>query len=205
MSRFPPSIENLITEFKKLPGIGEKTAERFAFHLLRRGRDACLRLADAIYAVDRSVRTCSECRNASEADPCRLCRDPGRRADELCVVADHQGLAALERSGAYRGRYYVLGGLLNPIDGVTPETLGIERLDARVGRDGLRELVLAMNPTIEGEATMAFLARRYAEQVPKITRLARGLPRGADLEFADDVTISDALTGRKEMQIKTPS
>ena len=147
MSRYPQSIENLIGEFKKLPGIGEKTAERFVFHLLRRGREECLRLADAIYAIDRSVRTCSECQNASESDPCRLCRDPGRRSDELCVVADHQGLAAIERSGAYRGRYYVLGGLLNPIDGVTPETLGVDRLDARVGQGGLRELVLAMNPS----------------------------------------------------------
>jgi recombination protein RecR len=203
MTRFPPSIDNLIQEFKQLPGIGEKTAERFVFHLLRRGREACLRLAEAVVQLDRNVRACGRCQSVSESDPCRVCRDPSRRKDELCVVADHQGLAAIERTGAFQGTYFVLGGLLSPIDGVTPETLGVERLDARV-REGLGELVLAVNPTIEGEATMAFLHRRYASAVPKISRLARGLPRGADLEFADEVTVSDALVGRRELNTPRP-
>lgn len=199
MPRYPQSVENLIREFKQLPGIGEKTAERFVFQLLRRGQESCRRLADAIYALERSIRTCSSCRSASETDPCVICRDPSRKADEVCVVADHQGLAAIERTGAYKGLYWVLGGLLSPIDGVTPETLGIVMLDERLRAAPPKELVLAINPTIEGEATINFLSRRYRQTVPRITRLARGLPRGADIEFADEVTISDALTGRKEI------
>ncbi len=200
MPRFPASIENLIQEFKKLPGIGEKTAERFVFHLLGRGHEAAVRLADALYALDRSIRACAECRSVSETDPCRICRDPSRRPDEVCLVADQQGLSAIERTGAYRGRYFVLGGLLSPIEGVTPETLGIEALDRRLSGGAVRELLVAVNPTIEGEATMNYLSRRYATAVPRITRLARGLPRGADLEYADEVTLSDALTGRREMK-----
>lgn len=200
MSRFPPSIENLIQEFKRLPGIGEKTAERFVFTLLGRGREAAVRLADALYALDRSIRACAECRSVSETDPCRICRDTARRSDEVCVVADQQGLSAIERTGSYRGKYFVLGGLLSPIEGVTPETLGIDALDARLRGGNVRELLLAVNPTIEGEATMSYLSRRYASLVPRITRLARGLPRGADLEYADDVTLSDALVGRRDMK-----
>lgn len=200
MSRFPPSIENLIQEFKKLPGIGEKTAERFVFHLLGRGREASIRLGDALFALDRSIRTCMSCRSVSETDPCRICRDPSRRDDELCIVADQQGLSAIERTGAYRGKYFVLGGLLAPIEGITPETLGIDKLDDRLRGGVVRELLLAVNPTIEGEATMSYLSRRYAPVISKITRLARGLPRGADLEYADDVTLSDALIGRRDMK-----
>jgi recombination protein RecR len=209
MPRFPPSIENLIAEFKKLPGIGEKTAERFVFHLLGRGHQAPVELADALYALDRSIRACSQCRSVSESDPCRICRDPSRRSDEVCVVADQQGLSAIERTGAYKGKYFVLGGLLSPIEGVTPETLGIEALDERLlrpapsgaGQGGsVRELLLAVNPTIEGEATMNYLSRRYGTSLPRVTRLARGLPRGADLEYADEVTLTDALTGRREMK-----
>lgn len=200
MSRFPASIENLIQEFKKLPGIGEKTAERFVFHLLGRGREAATRLGDAIFALERSILVCARCRSVSETDPCRICRDPSRRDDELCIVADQQGLSAIERTGSYKGKYFVLGGLLSPIEGVTPETLGIEALDQRLGGGSVRELLLAVNPTIEGEATMAYLSRRYASSLPRVTRLARGLPRGADLEYADEVTLSDALVGRREMK-----
>ncbi|WKZ29158.1 MAG: recombination mediator RecR [Patescibacteria group bacterium] len=200
MSRFPASIENLIQEFKKLPGIGEKTAERFVFHLLGRGREAAVRLGDAIFALERSIIICARCRSVSEADPCRICRDPSRRDDELCIVADQQGLSAIERTGSYKGKYFVLGGLLSPIEGVTPETLGIDALDQRLQGGSVRELLLAVNPTIEGEATMAYLSRRYAASLPRVTRLARGLPRGADLEYADEVTLSDALVGRREMK-----
>lgn len=200
MSRFPASIENLIQEFKKLPGIGEKTAERFVFHLLGRGREAPLRLADALFALDRSIIVCASCRSVSETDPCRICRDPSRRDDEVCVVADQQGLSAIERTGAYRGKYFVLGGLLSPIEGVTPETLGIDALDRRLQGGAVRELLMAVNPTIEGEATMAYLSRRYGTAISRVTRLARGLPRGADLEYADEVTLSDALVGRREMK-----
>jgi len=202
MSRFPASIENLIQEFKKLPGIGEKTAERFVFHLLGRGREAPVRLADALLALERTIISCASCRSISESDPCRICRDPSRHDDELCIVADQQGLSAIERTGAYRGKYFVLGGLLSPIEGVTPETLGIEKLDDRVRGGTVRELLMAVNPTIEGEATMSYLSRRYSPVIGRITRLARGLPRGADLEYADDVTLSDALTGRRDVLTK---
>ena len=202
MARLPASIEHLIQEFKRLPGIGEKTAERFVFHLLGRGKEAPTRLADALYALERTIISCAGCRSISETDPCRICRDPTRRDDELCVVADQQGLSAIERTGHYRGKYFVLGGLLSPIEGVTPETLGVERLDERVRGGVVRELLLAVNPTIEGEATMSYLSRRYAPVVPRITRLARGLPRGADLEYADDVTLADALTGRRDILTK---
>jgi len=199
MPRYPEPIERLVRELKQLPGVGEKTAERFAFHLMRRGPDACHRLAETLLAAIRGIRACSGCRCASESDPCAICRDPSRRSDELCVVADHQGLAAVERTGLYLGRYWVLGGLLSPIDGLTPETLGIGALDERLSGGGISEMVLAINPTIEGEATINYLSRRYGGAVPRITRLARGLPRGADLEFADEVTLSDALSGRKEV------
>lgn len=200
MTRFPASLEELIREFKQLPGIGEKTAERFVFHLLRRGPEARARLAEAVLRLDKTILACSSCQAVSETNPCRLCGDPRRDAGLLCIVADHQGMAALEKTGSYGGTYYLLGGLLSPIEGVTPETLGVERLDARVRNGAVRELVLAVNPTIEGEATMAWLSRRYAGVVPRITRLARGLPRGADLEYADEVTLSDALRGRMEMR-----
>jgi recombination protein RecR len=202
MPRYPESIERLIREFKQLPGIGEKTAERFVFHLLRRGRESCLRLAEAVYGLERSIKTCSLCRSAAEGDPCSVCRDPARDVSLLCVVADHQGLAAIERTGIYRGRYFVLGGLISPIDGVTPETLGIGDLDSRVRQEPIRELLVAVNPSIEGEATINYFSRRYGELVSTVSRLARGLPRGADLEFADEVTLSDALSGRKEIGVK---
>lgn len=200
MNRFPPSLERLIIEFKQLPGIGEKTAERFVFHLLRRGAQARERLADAVMQLERNVTTCASCRAVAEGDPCRICADPRRDAAQLCIVADHQGQVALEKTGAYAGTYFILGGLLSPIEGITPDTLGIADLDRRVRDRTPEEIVLAMNPTIEGEATMAYLTRRYADSVRRITRLARGLPRGADLEYADEVTLADALQGRSDMR-----
>jgi recombination protein RecR len=199
MPRYPAAIERLISEFKRLPGVGEKTAERYVFSILRRGKDACVSLAESLLALERGIRTCSSCRAASESDPCAICRNPQRQSGELCVVADHQGLAAMERTGEFRGRYFVLGGLLSPIDGITPETLGIEDLDTRIN-SGVTELILAINPTIEGEATISWISRRYATTVPKVTRLARGLARGSDIEFADEVTLSDAYRGRRETQ-----
>ncbi len=200
--RYPESVERLIREFKQLPGVGEKTAERFAFHLLRRGKDAVVRLAEAAFALERGIISCGQCRSVAEADPCRTCSDAGRDAGLLCIVADQQGMAALERTGGYKGRYFILGGLLSPIDGVTPETLGVGDLDRRIALSPVRELLVAVNPTIEGEATIGWLSRRYGALVSRVTRLARGLPRGADLEFADEVTLTDALQGRKEIVLK---
>lgn len=200
MPRYPASIERLISEFKRLPGVGEKTAERYVFSILRRGKDACVSMAESLLALERGIKSCSSCRVASETDPCAICRNPERQGGGLCIVADHQGLAAMERTGEFKGRYFVLGGLLSPIDGITPETLGIEELDARIEGAGVTELILAINPTIEGEATIGWLSRRYSSLVPKVTRLARGLSRGADIEFADEVTLSDAYRGRREAQ-----
>lgn len=200
MNRFPPSLEYLIREFKGLPGIGEKTAERFVFHLLRRGHETRSRLAEAILNLDKNIRSCAVCQSISEDNPCRICDDPRRRSEQLCIVADHQGQAAIEKTGNYAGKYYILGGLLSPIEGITPDTLGIRKLDERLRDRPVQEMILAMNPTIEGEATMVYLSKRYAEIVPNISRLARGLPRGADLEYADEVTLSDALQGRMEIQ-----
>ena len=200
MNRFPPSLERLIMEFKQLPGIGEKTAERFVFHLLRRGAQARERLAEAVMMLEKNVTTCASCRAVAEGDPCRICIDPRRNASQLCVVADHQSQIALEKTSAYAGTYFILGGVLSPIEGITPDTLGITSLDRRIRERPPEELVLAMNPTIEGEATMVYLTKRYASLVPRITRLARGLPRGADLEYADEVTLADALQGRSDMR-----
>lgn len=200
MNRFPPSLERLIMEFKQLPGIGEKTAERFVFHLLRRGAQARERLAEAVMMLEKNVTTCASCRAVAEGDPCRICIDPRRNASQLCIVADHQSQIALEKTSAYAGTYFILGGVLSPIEGITPDTLGITSLDGRIRERPPEELVLAMNPTIEGEATMVYLTKRYASLVPRITRLARGLPRGADLEYADEVTLADALQGRSDMR-----
>jgi len=202
MNRFPPSLEYLIREFKQLPGIGEKTAERFVFHLLRRGHETRSRLAEAILHLDKNIRTCAVCQSVSEDDPCRICADPRRNSTQLCIVADHQGQVAIEKTGSYAGKYYILGGLLSPIEGITPDTLGIRHLDERLRERPVDELILAVNPTIEGEATMVYLSKRYADAAPNISRLARGLPRGADLEYADEVTLSDALQGRMHMQKK---
>lgn len=199
MNRFPPPLERLIMEFKQLPGIGEKTAERFVFHLLRRGAQARERLAEAVMHLERNVTTCASCRAVAEGNPCRICADPRRSASQLCIIADHQSQIALEKTSAYAGTYFILGGLLSPIEGITPDSLGISELDACIDARTPKELILAMNPTIEGEATMMYLTKRYASRVPRITRLARGLPRGADLEYADEVTLADALQGRMQM------
>lgn len=204
MNRFPPSLEYLIREFKQLPGIGEKTAERFVFHLLRRGHETRSRLSEAILNLDKNIRTCAVCQSISEDDPCRICSDPRRNSAQLCIVADHQGQAAIEKTGSYAGKYYILGGLLSPIEGITPDTLGISRLDQRLQQWPVEEMILAMNPTIEGEATMVYLSKRYSAGISNISRLARGLPRGADLEYADDVTLSDALQGRMEIKKDRP-
>lgn len=200
MNRFPPSLERLIIEFKQLPGIGEKTAERFVFHLLRRGAQTRERLAEAIMHLERNVTTCALCRSVAEGNPCRICSDSKRNAHQLCIVADHQSQVALEKTSAYAGTYFILGGVLSPIEGLTPDSLGITDLDARIRERPPEEIVLAMNPTIEGEATMVYLTKRYSSLVPRITRLARGLPRGADLEYADEVTLADALQGRSRMR-----
>ncbi len=192
-------IEDLITELARLPGIGRKTAQRLTFHLLQQAPERLTRLAGSLAAVAERVRPCGECGNPSEADPCELCQDPRRDDGLLCVVEEPSALAVVERATEFRGRYHVLGGRLSPLDGVGPEALRVEPLLRRVAAGGIREVILATNPSMEGEATATYLQQRLAGRGVRVTRLARGLPVGGELEYADGVTIAHALSARQEV------
>jgi recombination protein RecR len=193
-----PAVDNLVAQLTKLPGVGQRTAQRLAFHLLSRPKDEALALAGAIEDVKERVRFCSECGNLTETDLCSICADARRDHTLICVVEQPADLISLERTHEYRGLYHVLGGSLSPLDGVEPEHLRIDELLRRVARNGVQEVVLATNPNMTGEATAAFLADRLRGQV-RVTRLASGLPVGGDLEYADEVTLGRALAGRREM------
>jgi recombination protein RecR len=199
MPKYPKPIERLIAELGTLPGVGPKTAERYAFSLLKRDANERQRLAEAILAPELAIRACSICRNYTENDPCSVCADPRRERDLICVVATEQDLLAIEHTGEYRGLYHILGGVLSPADGVNPEHLNIRELVARARADRPREIILALDPTIEGEATMLFLSKHLAASGIRLTRLARGLPIGSELGYADEVTLTDAIKGRREM------
>ncbi len=193
-----PAVDNLVAQLTRLPGVGTRTAHRLAFHLLRVPRDEAHALAEAIDEVKERVRFCSECGNLTEEDRCEICRDERRDRTLVCVVEQPADLVSLERTHEYRGLYHVLGGSLSPIDGVEPEHLRIDELMGRVDRNGIQEVVLATNPNMTGEATAAYLADRLRGRV-RVTRLASGLPVGGDLEYADEVTLGRALSGRREM------
>ena len=193
-----PAVENLVAQLTRLPGVGTRTAHRLAFHLLRVPRDEAQALAAAIDEVKERVRFCSECGNLTEEERCEICRDERRDRTLVCVVEQPADLVSLERTHEYRGLYHVLGGSLSPIDGVEPEHLRIDELIGRVDRNGIQEVVLATNPNMTGEATAAYLADRLRGRV-RVTRLASGLPVGGDLEYADEVTLGRALSGRREM------
>ena len=193
-----PSVDNLVAQLTRLPGIGSRTAQRLAFHLLQVSRTEANALADAIRDVKERVRFCNECGNLTEEEVCTICLDARRDRTMICVVEQPVDLLSLERTAEYRGLYHVLGGALSPIDGVDPEHLRIDELLRRVDRNGVQEVVLAMNPNMTGEATAAYLADRLRDRV-RVTRLASGLPVGGDLEYADEVTLGRALTGRREM------
>jgi len=193
-----PAVENLVAQLTRLPGVGTRTAHRLAFHLLRVPRDEAQALAAAIDEVKERVRFCSECGNLTEEERCAICRDERRDRTLVCVVEQPADLVSLERTHEYRGLYHVLGGSLSPIDGVEPEHLRIDELMGRVDRNGIQEVVLATNPNMTGEATAAYLADRLRGRV-RVTRLASGLPVGGDLEYADEVTLGRALSGRREM------
>ena len=195
---FSPAVENLVAQLTRLPGVGSRTAHRLAFHLLRVTKDEALALAASIEEVKERVRFCSECGNLTEEERCEICRDERRDRALVCVVEQPADLVSLERTHEYRGLYHVLGGALSPIDGVEPEHLRIDELMRRVERNGVQEVVLATNPNMTGEATAAYLADRLRGRV-RVTRLASGLPVGGDLEYADEVTLGRALTGRREM------
>ena len=195
---FSPAVENLVAQLTRLPGVGSRTAHRLAFHLLRVPADEALALASSIEEVKERVRFCTECGNLTEEERCEICRDERRDRALVCVVEQPADLVSLERTHEYRGLYHVLGGSLSPIDGVEPEHLRIDELMSRVERNGIQEVVLATNPNMTGEATAAYLADRLRGRV-RVTRLASGLPVGGDLEYADEVTLGRALSGRQEM------
>jgi len=193
-----PSIDNLVAQLTRLPGIGSRTAQRLAFHLLQVPKQEAQALAEAIQEVKERVRFCRECGNLTEEEMCAICRDARRDHTVICVVEQPVDLLSVERTAEYRGLYHVLGGALSPLDGVEPEHLRIDELFARVSRNGVTEVVLATNPNMTGEATAAYLADRLRGRV-RVTRLASGLPVGGDLEYADEVTLGRALAGRREM------
>ena len=193
---FSPSVENLVAQLTRLPGIGSRTAQRLAFHILQRPKDEALALAAALEEVKERVRFCRECGNLTEDELCAICVDARRDHALICVVEQPVDVVSLERTHEFRGLYHVLGGALSPLDGVEPSDLRIDELMRRVEANGVQEVVLATNPNMTGEATAAFLADRLRGRV-RVTRLASGLPVGGDLEYADEVTLARALEGRR--------
>ena len=193
-----PAVDNLVAQLTRLPGIGTRTAQRLAFHILRAPKDEAAALAAAIAEVKERVRFCRECGNLTEDEVCTICLDARRDHTVICVVEQPVDVVSLERTAEYRGLYHVLGGALSPLDGVDPGDLRIDELVRRVEANGVVEVVLATNPNMTGEATAAYLADRLRGRV-RVTRLASGLPVGADLEYADEVTLGRALSGRREM------
>lgn len=199
MPAYPRSLANLIAELEKLPGVGPKTAQRLALHLLHASGDDATALVNAVVEVKQKIRNCPLCFNYTDNDLCAVCADPNRDSGLLCVVGDARDLLAMERAGGYRGRYHVLGGLLSPMDGVGPDALRIAELVARVRQGEAREVILATNPTVEGDATAVYLAGLLRPLGVRVTRIALGLPVGGDLDYADDVTILRAVEGRTEL------
>jgi recombination protein RecR len=193
-----PSIERLVAELSRLPGIGPRSAQRLAFHMMKAPPERSLGLAEAIAQMAERLRPCSVCFSFAEAELCPICADPRRDPSLLCVVEEPSAILPIERTNEYRGRYHVLGGALSPIDGVDPEDLRIRELVDRIDADGVAELVIATNPTMSGEATALHLADLVRGRV-RVTRLASGLPVGADLEHADELTLGRALLGRREL------
>jgi recombination protein RecR len=196
---YAPPVQRLITELSKLPGVGGRTAQRLAFHLLRASEDDALALAEAIREVKERIGLCEVCFNLADGPTCRICADGRRELDLICVVEEPSDVISIERTHEFRGRYHVLGGALSPIDGVDPGDLRISELYTRVRDGGVREVVIATNPTTTGEATALHIAGGLREIAPDInvTRLASGLPVGADLEYADELTLGRALAGRR--------
>ena len=201
MSGNPPTLERLIEELAKLPGIGSRTAQRLAFHIMRSPDREALALAEAIRAVKEQMQSCQVCFNLADGPLCAICADGGRDKGVICVVEEPHDLAAIERSGQYRGLYHVLGGTLSPADGVGPEELHVEELFGRLKEGSVAEVIVATNPTATGEATALYLAERLKREFPAVavTRLASGLPVGADLEYADELTVGLALSGRRTL------
>lgn len=194
------AIEELATQLARLPGIGRKTALRLTYHLLKQPAEQSQRLATSLVTLAERVRPCARCYNLTEEALCAICRDGRRDAAILCAVEESSDIGAIERAGEFRGRYHVLGGRISPLDGVGPEDLTIPQLVDRVSQGDIREVIIATNPSLEGEATALYVQRQLAGMSLSVTRIARGLPVGGDLEYADGVTIAQALSARREMR-----
>lgn len=200
MARYAPSIGRLITELGKLPGIGSKTAQRLAFHLLAQPQEQAVALADAILEARKKIRLCSVCCNLTDQDPCEICANASRDRTTICVVENPRDVAAMERMHEYKGLYHVLHGAISPMQGIGPDQIRLRELLARLRQDeSVTELILATNPTVEGEATALYLARLLKPAGILTTRIAHGIPMGGDLEYADEVTLSKAMEGRREI------
>ncbi|HZA97205.1 MAG TPA: recombination mediator RecR [Gemmatimonadales bacterium] len=193
------AIEELITELARLPGIGRKTAQRLTFHLLQQPPEQVGRLASVLASVTERVRPCEACGNLTEDQPCSICQDPRRDPGVVCVVEEPSTVTVVDRSTDFRGRYHVLGGHLSPLDGIGPESLRLDSLVQRVRQGGVREVILATNPSMEGEVTATYIQQLLAGMGVRVTRLARGLPMGGDLEYIDGVTLAHALVARQDV------
>ena len=199
MSNIAPPVAALIEEFSKLPGVGVKTAQRLTFFVLRSPNDQARRLAEAIIRVKESIIYCSRCFNITETDPCPTCSNPGRDQEVICVVEEPLDVLALEKTGAYKGLYHVLHGAISPVEGIGPKDLRIDELIQRIRNSKVREIILATNPNFEGEYTANYIKNQLASTDARVTGLARGLPMGGDLEYADEGTLSRALEGRRDI------
>ena len=194
-----PSLARLIQELNRLPGIGPKSAQRLAYYLIRLPSEEALALADAISAVKSNILFCQQCQNLTDSSPCGVCTEPQRNQEQICVAEDPMDVLALERTRAFRGLYHVLHGVISPLNGVGPDQLKLKELFSRLTQEEVKELIIATNPTLEGEATAMYIRRHLAGQELKITHLARGLPVGGSLEYTDDLTLSRAFQGRQEL------
>ncbi|MHB0740160.1 recombination mediator RecR [Peptostreptococcus stomatis] len=199
MENYSEPIDRLINEFSKLPGIGRKTAQRLAFHVINMDIKDVTGLSKALVDVKNEIKYCSVCCNISDTEVCPICANSHRDPSTICVVEDPRDVAAMERTKDYSGRYHVLNGVISPMDGIEPDMLNIKELISRLGDGSVKEIIMATNPTIEGEATAMYISRLVKPMGIKVTRIAHGLPVGGDLEYADDVTISKALEGRREI------
>lgn len=199
MRQFPRPIQETVAVFGKLPGVGPKTALRYAYALLSMSEHDRKRFADATINL-KNIQECRECHMHTETEICEICRNPERDSSTLCVLAHSRDIATIEASNAFKGRYFVLGGVINPVDGSTPDTLNTEDLAQKISSSSnIKEIILAFSPDMHGETTMLYLSRRLKSYNKKISRLARGLPMGADLEYADEITLGDAILGRREI------
>ncbi len=196
---FEPPVQRLVDELARLPGIGRKSAQRLAFHLLNAEETDAVRLADAITSMRREVRLCTRCFNVTAEEECSICRDLRRDTSIVCVVERAQDIPVIEKTGEFSGRYHVLGGAISPIEGIGPDQLRARELLDRIDAENITEVIVAANPTLEGDATAMFLARMLKPLGVKVTRLASGLPVGGDLDYADEITLGRALSGRKEL------